>query len=184
MTRHSRAVFVVLARVLGAAIGSRVAAQAQAQDRFTLKSPNGITFAEFRGYDTWQAVAPSATDTGIKIIAANPVMINAYKNGSGSGKPFPDGSMIAKIEWAKTPNPESPYDVSIPGTLKSVSFIEKNAQRFKDTDGWGYAQFRYDAASKTFTPIGADAGFAKAGCHVCHTGVQAADFIFTRYAPR
>ncbi len=30
-----------------------------AQNRFTLKAPNGIAFSEFRGYETWQSVAPS-----------------------------------------------------------------------------------------------------------------------------
>ena len=48
------------------------------QDRFTLKSPNGIAFSEFRGYDTWQDVAVSQTDDGIKVIVANPAMMKAY----------------------------------------------------------------------------------------------------------
>jgi hypothetical protein len=38
-----------------------------AQDRFTLKSPNGIVFPEFRGYETWQNVAQSQTNNGIKV---------------------------------------------------------------------------------------------------------------------
>ena len=33
-----------------------------AQDRFTLKSPNGIAFSEFKGYDKWQMVASSQPD--------------------------------------------------------------------------------------------------------------------------
>jgi hypothetical protein len=41
----------------------------------------------------------------------------------------------------------SPYSVEVPNTLKSVSFIEKDLKRFPDTNGWGYAQFSYDAAS-------------------------------------
>jgi hypothetical protein len=180
MMRQSNGIFVIIVVVLSGIIGISVAAQ----DRFLVKSPNGITFSEFKGYDAWQVVAPSATDGGIKAILANPVMITAYRNGSGSGKPFPDGSMIAKIEWVKTPNPDSPYDVNVPGALKSVSFIEKDSKRFKDTDGWGYAQFQYDAASKTFTPHGKDAAFAKGDCHTCHIGVKASDFIFTHYAPR
>jgi hypothetical protein len=183
MFRQLNLAYVVILAMLSGVVGVAIAAQG-AQDRFTLKSPNGIVFSEFRGYDGWQAVAPSATDDGIKAILANPVMINAYRSGSGAGKPFPDGSMIAKIEWAKTPNADSPYDVTVPGALKSVSFIEKDSRRFKDTDGWGYAQFKYDAAAKTFTPTGQGAGFGKTECHTCHTGVKAADFIFTHYAPR
>ena len=34
------------------------------------------------------------------LILANPVMINAYHSGiPGNGKPFPDGSKMAKIHW-------------------------------------------------------------------------------------
>lgn len=50
-----------------------------AQDRFTLKAPNGVAFSEFRGYDTWQDVAVSATEEGVKAILGNPVMINVYQ---------------------------------------------------------------------------------------------------------
>ena len=34
------------------------------------------------------------------MILANPVMIKAYRAGvPGNGKPFPDGSKMAKIHW-------------------------------------------------------------------------------------
>jgi hypothetical protein len=72
-----------------------------AQDKYTVKVPNGLAFSEFRGYEDWQAVGPSQTDAQnvMRIILANPVMINAYKSGvPGNGKPFPEGSKIAKIE--------------------------------------------------------------------------------------
>ena len=32
------------------------------------------------------------------------------------GKPFPEGSVIVKIEWSKKKNPESPYSVVVPDT--------------------------------------------------------------------
>jgi Cytochrome P460 len=156
-----------------------------AQDRFTLKSPNGIAFSEFRGYETWESVAPSRTNDGIKVILANPVMIKAYKQGTpGHGGAFPEGSAVAKIEWSKKSNPESPYPVNVPGTVKSVAFIEKDSKRFPDTNGWGYAEFTYDAASAAFKPVGENAAFAKNVCHQCHIAVKAKDYIFTAYAPR
>ena len=72
-----------------------------AQDRFTVKVPNGLAFSEFRGYETWQNVAVSQTKKGLKVIAANDAMIDAYRQGvPGDGKPFPDGSKIVKIEWS------------------------------------------------------------------------------------
>jgi hypothetical protein len=155
------------------------------QDRYTLAAPNGIAFSEFKGYDQWQDVSVSTTDTGIKAILGNPAMIRAYKEGTpGNGKPFPDGAAIVKIEWIKAPNPVSPYSVQVPTTLKSVSFIKKDSKRFPDTSGCGYAQFLYTPATRTFKPYGADSSFGKMVCYQCHTKVATRDYIFTGYPDR
>jgi Cytochrome P460 len=69
-------------------------------------------------------------------------------------------------------------------TLKNVGFMVKDAKRFPDTNGWGYAQFDYDAESGAFKPLGSTPAFAKAACHQCHTVVKARDYVFTRYAQR
>ena len=70
------------------------------QDKYSLKVPNGLAFAEFRGYEDWQDVAVSETENGIKVIVANPAMMAAYRDGlPADGKQFPDGSKVAKIEW-------------------------------------------------------------------------------------
>ena len=132
-------------------------------------------------YETWQDVAVSQTDNGIKAILANTVMINAYREGiPDNGKPFPEGSMVVKIEWAKKKNPVSSYFVIVPDTLKSVSFIMKDSKRFPDTSGWAWAQFAYDSASDTFRPAvnGTKCGYA------CHTRVATKDYIFTAYGKR
>ena len=61
-----------------------------AQDKYTLKAPNGVAFSEFRGYESWETVAVSVTDDAMNSILANQVMIKAYKDGiPGNGKPFP-----------------------------------------------------------------------------------------------
>src|SRR5262249_5840617 len=104
--------------------------------KYTLKVPNGLAFSEFRGYENWQDVAVSQTENGIKVIVANPAMINAYRGGiPDNGKHFPDGSKIAKIEWTSKKNPESPYFVMVPDTLKSVSFIWIPRDSGKRRDG-------------------------------------------------
>jgi cytochrome P460 len=173
---------IAIVAVLLAVLGSMARA---AQDRYTLKAPNGVAFSEFKGYETWQDVAVSQVDGGLKIIVGNTAMVNAYREGTpGNGKPFPDGSMIAKIEWSQKKNAVSPYFAMVPDTLKSVSFIEKDSKRFPETNGWGYAQFLYNAASGTFTPFGNDGSFGKQVCHACHTLVEARDYIFTSYPER
>jgi hypothetical protein len=155
-----------------------------AQDRYARRIPDGLAWSEFRGYETWQNVAVSQTETSLKVIAANDAMINAYRDGvPDNGKLFPDGSKITKIEWSFKKNAASPYFVTVPDTLKTVAFIEKDTKRFPDTHGWAYAQWAYDPATDTFkpselNPSGAECGFA------CHTKVSAQDYIFTAYPKR
>jgi hypothetical protein len=43
------------------------------QDRYTLKIPDGLAWSGFRGYETWQDVAVSQTESSLKVIAANDV---------------------------------------------------------------------------------------------------------------
>src|SRR5450631_4147059 len=71
-----------------------------AQDKYTVKVPNGLSFSEFRGYEAWQVVSISQDGNLMAAILANPVMIKAYLAGvPGNGKPFPDGAKLAKIHW-------------------------------------------------------------------------------------
>jgi hypothetical protein len=165
-----------------------VAIALAAQDRYTLKVPNGLAFSEFRGYEAWQIVSISQDGNLIAAILANPVMIKAYVAGVPSnGKPFPDGAKMAKIHW----NPkklETFPAATVPGTQHDVDFMVKDSKRFADSGGWGWAVFDYDAASRTFTP-GTLAGKppqgndAKCG-FACHTTVKTKDYVFTEYATR
>jgi len=69
-----------------------------AQEKYSLKVPGGLAFSEFRGYEAWQLVSISQDGPAIAAILANAVMIEAYRAGvPGNGKPFPDGSKMAKI---------------------------------------------------------------------------------------
>ena len=75
---------------------------ASAEDKYSLKVPGGLAFSEFRGYEQWEVVAAHQTDDPslIKVVLANPVAMEAYRAGvPGNGKPFPNGSKLAKIEW-------------------------------------------------------------------------------------
>jgi hypothetical protein len=172
---------------VGAFLSVLVALALAAQDRYTLKVPNGLAFSEFRGYEDWQVVAPSHTGAAnvMRVILANPVMMKAYREGiPANGKPFPDGSKVAKIEWQPKKITDAPFSAAspdtVPGPLTEVELMEKDAKRFSDTNGWGYAVFKYDAASDTFAPDGND---AKCGA-TCHKPAAAKDYIFTAYPKR
>jgi len=180
--------FGVIAVLLAIAVNMALAKQ----DKYTVAVPGGLAFSEFKGYEDWQSVSVSKTEHAFAIILANPVMIEAYRSGiPGNGKPFPDGSKIAKIHYkpAKSADATDPT-TEVPGTLLNVDFIEKDSKRFPDPDGggWGFAAFNYDAASDTFSPATANdrppqANDAKCGV-ACHVIAQPKDYIFTEYPKR
>ena len=153
-----------------------------AQDKYSLKSPSGIAFSDFRGYEDWAVVSSARTDEILKVIVGNPTMIKAYKAGIPlNGQSFPDGSMVVKLQWKPKKSTEAPFDVRIPESLQDVFFIEKDSKRFPSTKGWAYAVFDYDRASDRFAPNKTgtiNCGFA------CHTRVTAKDYIFTAYGKR
>ena len=151
-------------------------------DKYSLVSPGGIAFSDFRGYEDWSAVSTARTDEVLKVIVANPTMIKAYKAGvPGNGQPFPDGSMIVKLQWKPKKSTEAPFAVDVPDVFSQAFVMEKDSKRFSKSGGWGYAVFNYDAASDKFTPDPkslSDCGYA------CHTPVKAKDYIFHPYQKR
>src|SRR5262245_47621064 len=103
--KHSKLTIAIVATVLAAMGGFAV----YAQDKYSLKSPSGIAFSDFRGYEDWAVVSSARTDEVLKVIVANPTMIEAYKAGvPGNGQPFPDGSKIAKLQWKPKKSTEAP----------------------------------------------------------------------------
>ena len=154
-------------------------------DKYTVKVPGGLAFSEFRGYETWEVVSVSHNATAIAVIVGNPTMIAAYKAGiPANGKPVPDGAKMAKVHWMPKKNEFFP-DAIVPGAQQDVDFMVKDSKRFGDVGGWGYAFFKYDAATDTFTPATTadtppQANDAKCGV-ACHTIAKKRDFVFTEY---
>jgi cytochrome P460 len=160
-----------------------------AQDRYSLKVPNGLAFSEFRGYEGWHVIAISHNGALIAVILGNPAMVDAYKAGiPGNGKPFPDGAKLAKIHWNPKTAETEPGQPLVPNTLHDIDFMVKDSKRFADSGGWGYAEFEFDNAADTFRPgtttdqppQGND---AKCGA-ACHTAARNTDYVFTAYPKR
>ncbi len=151
------------------------------QEKYSLKSLGGVAFSDFKGYEDWAVVSSARTDEVLKVIVANPIMIKSFKAGApGNGKPFPEGSMIAKLQWKPKKSTEAPFVVDVPDLFKQAFVMEKDSKRFPKTGGWGYAVFNYEAASDKFTP---DAALADCG-QTCHVKVKAKDYIFHPYQKR
>ena len=73
MTRIASSLIVTLVVVLGV-FGSRAIS---AQDKYTVKVPNGLAFSEFRGYEDWPVIAISENQGVIAVIVGNSVIIDA-----------------------------------------------------------------------------------------------------------
>jgi hypothetical protein len=181
--KHFAAISIVAAAALLAILGGAVLyAQGQDKDKYSLTSPGGIAFSDFRGYEDWSVVSSARTEEVLKVIVANPAMIKAYKAGvPGNGQPFPEGSMIVKLQWKPKKSTEAPFAVDVPDVFKQAFVMEKDSKRFPKTGGWGYAVFNYDAPSDSFS---ADAK-SPADCgQSCHVTVKAKDYIFHPYQKR
>jgi hypothetical protein len=182
------------AKLIGASVATIlmfVAARAaiSGQDKYTLKVPGGLAFAEFKGYESWQTIAVSHNGDKLAVILGNAAMVDAYKAGiPGNGQPFPDGAKMAKVHWVAKKNEAEPGQPVVPGGQHDVDFMVKDSKRFADSGGWGYAEFEYDAAADTFRPGTLEdkppqGNDAKCGFG-CHTVAKARDYVFTEYQHR
>jgi hypothetical protein len=177
MTRRSGLAIGIVSVSLVVLGGTVIAAQ----DKYSLKTSSGIAFSDFRGYEDWAVVSSARTDEVLKVIVANPTMIQAYKAGvPGNGQPFPDGSKIAKLQWKPKKSTEAPFVVDVPEVFTQAFVMEKNSKAFPKSGGWGYALFNYEAASEQFAadPSPSDCG------HTCHVAVKVKDYIFHPYQKR
>src|SRR6202043_1720875 len=125
------AIATAMLAVLGGAAG-------YAQDKYALKSPSGIAFSDFKGYEDWAVVSSARTDEVLKVIVANPTMITPYKAGvPGNGQPFPDGSMIVKLHWRPKKSTETPFVWMCQTSLPRLSSSKRTERDFLKSGGWG-----------------------------------------------
>lgn len=132
----------------------------------------GVTIPD--GYRQWQLIAPSqeaAPLNELRAILGNAIAVKAYRDGT---RPFPDGTVLAKLAWKHTPSPEF-EPASIPGAATTVQFMVKDSRKYAATGGWGFGRFidgkpADEAQHRT--------------CFACHQArVRDRDFVFTRSAP-
>ena len=137
-------------------------------------APNGVQVV--RGWEDWRVVAPSyrPDKDHIRVILGNDTALQAMKNGT---RPFPDGTVMAKVAWTTRKHPSFPAAVE-PDRFVQVEFMIKDAGKYPATGGWGFARF----TGPELKPYGRDAGFVQE-CFGCHTPVKGNDFVFTSRPP-
>ena len=127
------AIGIAVLAVLGATvIYAHDHTQDHTQDKYSLISPGGIAFADFRGYEDWSVASSAPVEGTLKVIVANQKMIAAYKTGvPGNGQLFPDGSMIVKLQWKSKKSTEAPFSVEVPDVFSQAFVMEKDSKRFR-----------------------------------------------------
>jgi len=134
------------------------------------------------GYRDWRLISVAHEQgnlNDLRAVLGNDVAIAAYREGK---RPFPDGTIIARLAWSYVPSEENnkvfgrPQSfVAGPATDWYLQFMVKDSKKYAATDGWGFAQF-----NKDHNP--ANEAIHKT-CFPCHEAIKARDFVFTRYAP-
>ena len=207
MKRKSKSTIAIATAVLAVAGGASVCAQ----DKYSLKSPSGIAFSDFKGYEDWAPVSSARTDDVLKVIVGNPLMIEAYKAGvPGNGQAFPDGARIVKLQWKPKKSTEAPFVVPGNGQpFPDGSKIAKLQWKPKKSTEAPFVvdvpdvftqAFVMEKDSKRFPNSGgwgyalfnyeaasdtftADPSPSDCG-HACHVAVKAKDYIFHPYQKR
>lgn len=132
------------------------------------------------GYRDWPLISVAHEEgalNDLRAILGNDLAIKASREGK---RPFPDGTVIARIAWSYDPLEESSDAFGHPQSFvagppkNGVQFMVKDSIKYASTGGWGFAQF--DDGKP-------DDEAMQRTCFPCHSAVKARDFVFNRYAP-
>ncbi|MFP3570271.1 cytochrome P460 family protein, partial [Paraburkholderia sp. SIMBA_030] len=86
-----------------------------------------------------------------RAILGNDVAYEALRSGK---KPFPDGSIIARLAYVYKSSPENDAVFPAPqsfvaGDPTNVQISVKDSKKYADSGGWGYGQFENGIANQS-----------------------------------
>jgi hypothetical protein len=134
------------------------------------------------GYRDWRLISVAREEgdlDDIRAVLGNDVAIKAYREGT---RPFPEGTIIARLAWSYDSSDENNKTFGrrqswVAGHPKNgVQFMVRDSVKYASTGGWGYSQFD---DGKPLTDRA-----ALQSCFDCHQAVKIPqrDFVFTHYA--
>jgi hypothetical protein len=133
------------------------------------------------GYRDWRLISVAREEgdlDDIRAILGNDTAIEAYRENT---RPFPDGTVIARLAWSYDSSEENDEAFGrrqsfVAGHPKNgVQFMFKDSRKHAATGGWAYAQFDDGEPLR-------DAAMLRS-CFECHRAFEDHDYVFTRYAP-
>ena len=131
------------------------------------------------GYRDWSVISvahEAGNNNDLRVVLGTVIAIEEFREGK---RPFPDGTMIARLAWAYSSSEENNRVFGreqsfVAGAPINVQLSVKDSRKWASTGGWGFAQFKQ----------GQPAGEAVIRtCAPCHVPAKANDFVYTRYAP-
>ncbi len=87
MKRKSKLSIAIATAVLAVLGGTAV----YAQDKYSLKSPDGITFSDFKGYEDWAVVSSARTDEVLKMCQTSSRRLSSSKRTARDFRKAADG---------------------------------------------------------------------------------------------
>ncbi len=130
---------------------------------------NGLAFDP--SFESWKPI--SFTDRGdnhtFRFILGNDAAVKAAQTGNVS--PWPDDARFAKIAWQQEMGQDGLIHA---GKFVQVELMVKSAQRYKQTEGWGWGRWR----GAELKPYGEGAHFVRE-CTSCHLPVRGNDYVYT-----
>jgi hypothetical protein len=131
------------------------------------------------GYRDWKLVNvghEAANLNDLRVVLGNDVAIKAFRDGT---RPFPDGTMIARLAWKYVPSDENnavfgQVQSFVTGAPTNLEFMVKDSKKYAATAGWGFAQF---------TDGKPDSEALHKTCFSCHAPASGNDYLFAHYAP-
>ncbi|MGO4112301.1 cytochrome P460 family protein [Rhizobium ruizarguesonis] len=160
-----------------AAIGVSVGAASGVSDN---PSPiYGVSLPQ--GYRNWQMITvahEAGKNNDIRGILGNDIAMKAFREGT---RPFPDGTVLARLAYVYKSSPENDAVFPAPqsfvaGDPTNVQISVKASKRYADSGGWGYGQFENGVANQS-EPL-------MKSCFACHTKLdRSKDLVFSHYSP-
>lgn len=121
-------------------------------------SLNGVAYSE--EFKRWDVISMSMLyDNSIRTIYGNEIAVKAIEE--ENFHPWPDGAVVVKAVWEQVGNDSGEVR---PGKFLNAQFMVKDAKKYKDTEGWGFAKF----STQELIPFGKTVTFASKSCISCH----------------
>lgn len=140
----------------------------------SVRSMNDVKFDDYKDFPAkWRLVTMRyRQDSGeMRVVYANEA---AWQGLNSLNPKYPDGAAFAKIGAESSHDPSFTSSI-MPTSVSRVQLMVKDAKKYKDADGWGYALF--DSRGVVFPE---DVKTQTASCVACHRLVPERDFVFSR----